>query len=526
MSGGSGFLGADCGIQGEAPPALSQALSVFAANDMMSYQTAVAGNMNMSRGGGGGGGVAIGMFSEVAAGMALPQLTAFVDNATRYKLGGAGTTSSADFDGDFRGMSDLKSTAVGGGIFRSSPADSSVSPTYASYIHHRDQLLHQQQQQCVTNHRQQLQLFDDSPPSSRFDGSMHRHRASPYATVYHDHGSSYTADNGIPSSPEPAQCGDLPLDLTAKTATVINCRPDEYFGRGCDDDAENYPAATVDEMEIDDVEEFIMRRRREQERELMVVPRNSGNWNEMEDDAEDGEPEEVYKPRRNYRNWSRAQAAAMVASSAAVGSPSTVNNTSPTVAERDDCRRDVVGQLQYNGELRPTAVATPVSGHESPTKVARPSSSSSSYGRREDRRVDINVSETDRRKIRDAVESPDVAVAPELHNGWPASSAVVNRRSSNGSAGSSDAGGSTSNHIDRQSPAGSNSSGGGSWTASAVSGRYTCSHCEIDFHGSRVLHAMHMAYHGADDPFQCGSCGAKTADRVAFFLHLARVAHN
>jgi hunchback-like protein len=35
-----------------------------------------------------------------------------------------------------------------------------------------------------------------------------------------------------------------------------------------------------------------------------------------------------------------------------------------------------------------------------------------------------------------------------------------------------------------------------------------------------------MAYHGADDPFQCGSCGAKTADRVAFFLHLARVAHN
>ena len=56
-------------------------------------------------------------------------------------------------------------------------------------------------------------------------------------------------------------------------------------------------------------------------------------------------------------------------------------------------------------------------------------------------------------------------------------------------------------------------------------GRYQCSHCEIEFFGSRVLHAMHMAFHGPVDPFQCSQCGVRTADRVQFFLHLARAAH-
>jgi len=57
-------------------------------------------------------------------------------------------------------------------------------------------------------------------------------------------------------------------------------------------------------------------------------------------------------------------------------------------------------------------------------------------------------------------------------------------------------------------------------------GRYQCSHCEIEFFGSRVLHAMHMAFHGPVDPFQCSQCGVRTADRVDFFLHLARAAHS
>ena len=57
-------------------------------------------------------------------------------------------------------------------------------------------------------------------------------------------------------------------------------------------------------------------------------------------------------------------------------------------------------------------------------------------------------------------------------------------------------------------------------------GRYQCCHCEIEFFGSRVLHAMHMAFHGAVDPFQCSQCGVRTADRVEFFLHLARAAHS
>ena len=57
-------------------------------------------------------------------------------------------------------------------------------------------------------------------------------------------------------------------------------------------------------------------------------------------------------------------------------------------------------------------------------------------------------------------------------------------------------------------------------------GRYQCCHCEIEFFGSRVLHAMHMTFHGPVDPFQCSQCGARTANRVEFFLHLARVAHS
>jgi len=61
--------------------------------------------------------------------------------------------------------------------------------------------------------------------------------------------------------------------------------------------------------------------------------------------------------------------------------------------------------------------------------------------------------------------------------------------------------------------------------SSVGGGRYQCSHCEIEFFGSRVLHAMHMAFHGSVDPFQCSQCGVRTADRVDFFLHLARAAH-
>jgi len=61
---------------------------------------------------------------------------------------------------------------------------------------------------------------------------------------------------------------------------------------------------------------------------------------------------------------------------------------------------------------------------------------------------------------------------------------------------------------------------------SVEGGRYQCCHCEIEFFGSRVLHAMHMTFHGSVDPFQCSQCGVRTADRVEFFLHLARAAHS
>lgn len=61
-------------------------------------------------------------------------------------------------------------------------------------------------------------------------------------------------------------------------------------------------------------------------------------------------------------------------------------------------------------------------------------------------------------------------------------------------------------------------------TATATAKVYECKFCEISFKDA-VLYTIHMGYHGYNDVYQCNMCGEKCADRVAFFLHIARDAH-
>lgn len=51
-----------------------------------------------------------------------------------------------------------------------------------------------------------------------------------------------------------------------------------------------------------------------------------------------------------------------------------------------------------------------------------------------------------------------------------------------------------------------------------------CQHCGMGFKDI-VTYSLHMGYHGYNDPFQCNMCGHRAEDPVAFFVHIARVAH-
>ncbi|XP_069676651.1 protein hunchback [Periplaneta americana] len=53
---------------------------------------------------------------------------------------------------------------------------------------------------------------------------------------------------------------------------------------------------------------------------------------------------------------------------------------------------------------------------------------------------------------------------------------------------------------------------------------YHCSYCDIIF-SDVVLYTMHKGYHGFEDPFKCNMCGEQTANKVEFFLHIARSSH-
>lgn len=53
---------------------------------------------------------------------------------------------------------------------------------------------------------------------------------------------------------------------------------------------------------------------------------------------------------------------------------------------------------------------------------------------------------------------------------------------------------------------------------------YNCNYCDISFKDI-VMYTMHMGYHGYEHPYKCNMCGQQTADKVAFFLHIARTSH-
>ncbi|KAK3088653.1 hypothetical protein FSP39_021977 [Pinctada imbricata] len=55
--------------------------------------------------------------------------------------------------------------------------------------------------------------------------------------------------------------------------------------------------------------------------------------------------------------------------------------------------------------------------------------------------------------------------------------------------------------------------------------KYECPYCAIAFKDC-VIYTMHMGYHGYRDPFKCNMCGYQSRDKVEFFLHIAREAHN
>ena len=69
-------------------------------------------------------------------------------------------------------------------------------------------------------------------------------------------------------------------------------------------------------------------------------------------------------------------------------------------------------------------------------------------------------------------------------------------------------------------------------TATSVNGSgssstpyHECRHCGLGFRDGELF-AMHMDFHGRQDPFTCNFCGAATGNQVEFFLHVAHAPHN
>ena len=54
---------------------------------------------------------------------------------------------------------------------------------------------------------------------------------------------------------------------------------------------------------------------------------------------------------------------------------------------------------------------------------------------------------------------------------------------------------------------------------------FRCQFCLISF-GDAVLYTMHMGYHGYKEPFTCNMCGEPCENKVAFFVHIARISHS
>lgn len=264
---------------------------------------------------------------------------------------------------------------------------------------------------------------------------------------------------GIPSpvlEPEPAQGGDLPLDLT------LNIKPKQVVCR-----------ASTDNIDMAD------------------AVRDSTSRNDCDD------YDYLFRRRRDFRNWSKMQ-------SMRQEPPSRMNDDDKDCSLIEQSRRET-----------PSASPRSISGGASPNDSRAATSRSPAElladfenSLRNDERSVVSELSQPRNQVVSSLLTAATSPAPGEDEG-------------------------ASNHS-RSTPISSPPRDGiteglsrGLGSPSRVaSGRYQCMHCEIDFHGSRTLHAMHMAYHSNDDPFQCNVCGERTSDRVAFFLHLARVAHN
>jgi hypothetical protein len=64
----------------------------------------------------------------------------------------------------------------------------------------------------------------------------------------------------------------------------------------------------------------------------------------------------------------------------------------------------------------------------------------------------------------------------------------------------------------------------GNSAASGLSGTHVCQYCELAFM-DQIMYSIHMGYHGYQNPFKCNMCGDEMADKVSFFLHVARKSH-
>ncbi|XP_072935611.1 protein hunchback [Epargyreus clarus] len=80
------------------------------------------------------------------------------------------------------------------------------------------------------------------------------------------------------------------------------------------------------------------------------------------------------------------------------------------------------------------------------------------------------------------------------------------------------------NKMPEAEPSDSESDASADVPSSSATNTYSCQYCDITF-GDLTMHTIHMGFHGYNDPFMCNKCGERSADRVAFFIHLGRAQH-
>ncbi|XP_023215614.1 protein hunchback-like [Centruroides sculpturatus] len=54
---------------------------------------------------------------------------------------------------------------------------------------------------------------------------------------------------------------------------------------------------------------------------------------------------------------------------------------------------------------------------------------------------------------------------------------------------------------------------------------FNCIHCDLLFKDC-AMYSIHMGYHDYNHPFKCNVCGIRFNDKLSFFIHIARVAHD